>query len=167
VCSSQTFADCDQGSRCRGPGEVPWPFIHPVWMRDAVWGQTVRSTGQTGVHRTRWAGQTGLGITHMTCKGASGFQYAYIYALWAGTLSVSLITELDPQVTPHTLLLQLSLGSFFTCPLSQLLHSQCNAHMHVPASSLKPCDFTATCHTRVVRRTSPTKRVQRTTHSLL
>jgi hypothetical protein len=28
----------------------------------------------------------------------------YIYALWAGTLSVRLITELDPQVTPHTLL---------------------------------------------------------------
>jgi hypothetical protein len=29
VCSSQTFADCDQGSRCGGPSEVPRPFIHP------------------------------------------------------------------------------------------------------------------------------------------
>jgi len=36
VCSSQTFADCGQGSHCGGPGEVPRPFIHPVWMRDAV-----------------------------------------------------------------------------------------------------------------------------------
>jgi hypothetical protein len=48
VCSSQTFTDCDQCSRCGGPGEVPRPFIHPVCMRDAVWGQTVRSAGQTG-----------------------------------------------------------------------------------------------------------------------
>jgi hypothetical protein len=48
VCSSHTFADYGQGSRCRGPGEVPQPFTHPVWMRDVVWGQTVRSAGQTG-----------------------------------------------------------------------------------------------------------------------
>ncbi len=71
VCSSQTFADYGQGSRCGGPGEVPRPFIHPLWMRDAVWGQTVRSAGQTGVHRARWVGQTGLGSAHRTCRGAS------------------------------------------------------------------------------------------------
>ncbi len=83
---------------------MPWPYIHPVWMRDAVSGQTVRSAGQTGVHKARWAGQTGLGSAHKTCRGASGLQYAYIYALWVGTLSVCRITELDPQVTPHTLM---------------------------------------------------------------
>jgi hypothetical protein len=66
VCSSQTFADCGQGNRCGGPGEVPRPFIHPMWMRDAVWGQTVRSASQTGVHRAQWAGQTGLGSAHRT-----------------------------------------------------------------------------------------------------
>jgi hypothetical protein len=136
-------------------------------MRDAVWGQTVRSAGQTRVHMPRWAGQTGLGSAHKTCKGASGLQYVYIYALWVGTLLVRLIIELDLQVTPHTLLLQLSLGSFFTCPLSQLLHSQCNVHMHVPASSLKPYDFTTTSHTRAVRCTLPTKRVRRIAHNLL
>jgi hypothetical protein len=38
VCSSQTFADCG----CGGPGKVPRPFIHPVWMRDAVWGHQVK-----------------------------------------------------------------------------------------------------------------------------
>ncbi len=27
---------------------MPWPFIHPVWMRDAVWGQTMCSVGQRG-----------------------------------------------------------------------------------------------------------------------
>ncbi len=53
VCSSQTFTDCGQGSRCRGPGEVPRPFIHPMWMRGVVWGQMVHSTGQMGVHRAR------------------------------------------------------------------------------------------------------------------
>jgi hypothetical protein len=53
------------------PGEVPRPFIHPVWMCDAVWGQMVRSAGQTGVHRAQWAGQTGLGSAHRTCRGAS------------------------------------------------------------------------------------------------
>jgi hypothetical protein len=47
VCSSQTFANCDQSSRCGGSGEVPQPFIHPVWMHDAVWGQTMCSVGQT------------------------------------------------------------------------------------------------------------------------
>ncbi len=47
MCSSHTFADCGQGSCCGGPGEVPRPFIH------AVWGQMVRSAGQTGVHRAR------------------------------------------------------------------------------------------------------------------
>jgi hypothetical protein len=57
--------------RSGGPGEVPRPFIHPVWMCDAVWGQTVRSTGQTGVHRARWAGQTSLGSAHRTYRGAS------------------------------------------------------------------------------------------------
>jgi hypothetical protein len=75
MCSSQTFADCDQGSRCGGPGEVPWPFIHPVWMCDAIWGQTVRSTSQTGVHMSWRAGQTGLGSAHKTCRGALGLQY--------------------------------------------------------------------------------------------
>jgi hypothetical protein len=65
VCSSQTFADCGQGSRLGGPSEVSRPFIH------AVWGQTVRSVGQTGVHKARWAGQTGLGSVHKTCRGAS------------------------------------------------------------------------------------------------
>jgi hypothetical protein len=33
VCSSQTFANCGQGSRCRGPGEVPrpvWPAHHAL-----------------------------------------------------------------------------------------------------------------------------------------
>jgi hypothetical protein len=75
VYSSQTFADCGQGSRCGGPGEVPRPFIHPVWMPDAVWGQTVRSASQTGVHRARWANQTSLGNTYRTCNDASGLQY--------------------------------------------------------------------------------------------
>jgi hypothetical protein len=59
------------GQPLRGPGEVPRPFIHPMWMRDAVWGQTVCSASQTKVHRARWVGQTGLDSAHRTCRGAS------------------------------------------------------------------------------------------------
>jgi hypothetical protein len=63
------------GQPLRGPGEVPQPFIHLVWMHDAVWGQTVRSAGQMGVHKARWAGQTGLASAHRTCRSVSGLQY--------------------------------------------------------------------------------------------
>ncbi len=66
VCSSHTFVDCGQGSRCGGPSEVPRPSIHPMWMRDAVWSQTVSSASQTKVHKARWVGQTGLGSAHRT-----------------------------------------------------------------------------------------------------
>ncbi len=45
----------------KGPGEVPRPFIHPVWMHDAVWGQTVRSAGQTGMQKGMIGGPNWLG----------------------------------------------------------------------------------------------------------
>ncbi len=40
--------------------------------------QTMRSASQMRLHKARWVGQTGLGSTHKTCRGASGLQYAYI-----------------------------------------------------------------------------------------
>ncbi len=48
-------------------GRARCHLINPLWMHDAVWGQTVRSACQTKVHRARWAGQTGLGSAHRTC----------------------------------------------------------------------------------------------------
>jgi hypothetical protein len=64
-------ADCGQGSRCDGLGEMSRSFIHPVWMHDTVWEQTVRSASQTRVHRAQWTSQTSLDSTHRTCRGAS------------------------------------------------------------------------------------------------
>jgi hypothetical protein len=69
MCSSQTFTDCGHSSRYGGPGEVPWPFIHPVWMRDAVWGQTVRSASQTRGAQGTMGGQNRPGQCAQDLQG--------------------------------------------------------------------------------------------------
>jgi hypothetical protein len=65
MCLSQTFANCGQGSRYTRPGEVSRPFIHPMWMRDVVWGQRCAQrarggcTGHDGRAKPAWTACTG------------------------------------------------------------------------------------------------------------
>jgi hypothetical protein len=95
VCSSQTFADCDQGSYCGGSGAVPRLFIHLVWIHDAVWGQTVRSasqtrcTGHNGQAKPAWAVCTWLAWAPQASSTLIYMHYGQAHCQFAWLLSLT------------------------------------------------------------------------------